>query len=126
MRFNSDSGSNYTRVYSINNNKGSYVKDSGISQDRAYCGYVPRSQAAQASVFGFNIIEIQDYTLANKYKTWKAMQCVDIGNNSTGGIGYQGGAWQNTAAITSITFLPESTAGNFAANSVFALYGIKG
>jgi hypothetical protein len=83
------------------------------------------SGAAAASMFGVGIIDIHDYTDTSKNKTVRALVGSNI--NSTGtstGIALNSGLWRSTAAISSITFLPNLTA--FAAGSTFSLYGIKG
>lgn len=125
VRFNSDSGSNYTRQYMYaNNNSGTLVLGSQISQGYAYCGILPRSGGSQGNVFGFSMIEIYDYNLTTKNKTWIATQGLHNGNSSLSTAGYQGGAWLNNNAITSITFIPGDT--NFVSGSIFAVYGLKG
>ena len=75
-------------------------------------------------VFG----RILDYTNANKYKSVRDYE--GFGNNA--GSGFTGEVLINTAlldastaAITSLTWTATGT-GNFAQNTVVALYGIKG
>ena len=123
MNFNSDSASNYTRQYLVVNN-GSIAVGSSISNSVAYCGTVPRSHTNLTSHFGFSVIEILDYQLANKYKTWRSYQTFDANLSGPASLGIQSGMWRNTAAITSVSFTAPS--GNFAAGSVFSLYGLKG
>lgn len=83
------------------------------------------SGAAAASMFGVGIIDIHDYTDTSKNKTVRALVGSNINSaGTTTGIALDSGLWRSTAAISSITFLPDLTA--FAAGSVFSLYGIKG
>jgi hypothetical protein len=74
-----------------------------------------------SSVFAANVIDILDYANTNKYKTTRSFSGAD--NNGSGFVQFMSGLWMNTAAITSITILPNSD--NFAQYSSFALYGIK-
>jgi len=125
MVFNSDTGSNYTRQYNVVNDKGATpAVGSTTSQSAAYCGIVPRSHTNLANQFGISIIDIFDYQMLNKYKTWKSFQSFDCNLSGPASLGQQGGAWMNTAAITSVSFTAPN--GNFASGSVFALYGLKG
>lgn len=125
MVFNSDSGANYTRQYNVVNDKGATpAVGSTTGMSAAYCGVVPRSHTNLTNQFGISIIDIFDYQMLNKYKTWKSFQSFDVNLSSPASLGQQGGAWMNTAAITSISFTAPN--GNFASGSVFALYGLKG
>jgi len=125
MNFNSDTGANYTRQYNIVNDKAATPSvGSSIGNTVAYCGIVPRSHTNLANQFGLSIIDIFDYQMLNKYKTWKSFQSFDYNSSSPASLGQQGGAWMNTAAITSVSFTAPN--GNFASGSVFALYGLKG
>jgi hypothetical protein len=48
------------------------------------------------------------------------------GGTSTGSfIEINGQVWNNTAAITSLVFYPETTSNQFQAQSTFSLYGVK-
>ena len=67
------------------------------------------------------VMDILDYTNTNKFKTTRHIFAWD--NNSSGYIEFDSNLWRSTSAITSITFRP---ANNFATNTQFALYGIKG
>ena len=125
MNFNSDSGANYTRQYNIVNDKGATpAVGSSTGNTVAYCGTVPRSHTNLANQFGISIIDIFDYQLTSKYKTWKSWQSFDCNLSAPASLGQQGGAWMNTNAITSVSFTAPN--GNFAIGSVFALYGLKG
>lgn len=125
MNFNSDTGANYTRQYNVVNDKGATpTVGSTTGNTAAYCGIVPRSHTNLANQFGISIIDIFDYQMLNKYKTWKSFQSFDVNLSAPASLGQQGGAWMNTAAITSVSFTAPN--GNFASGSVFALYGLKG
>lgn len=68
------------------------------------------------------VLDILDYADTNKYKTGRALSGMDF--NGSGLIALTSTLWKNTAAISSITLTAQD--GNWAANSKFALYGIKG
>ena len=74
--------------------------------------------------FGVGITDILDYANTNKYTTTRALAGLSI--NAAGGFtALRSGNWRNTAAITTIKLMPESSR-IFAQYSQFALYGIKG
>jgi hypothetical protein len=125
MNFNSDTGANYTRQFNVVDGKAASPSvGSSVSNTVAYCGTVPRSHTNLANQFGISIIDIFDYQLTTKFKTWKSFQSFDVNLSGPASLGQQGGAWANTNAITSVSFTAPN--GNFAIGSVFALYGLKG
>jgi len=125
MNFNSDSGSNYTRQYNILEGKGSTPGTaSTIGNTAAIVAGIPTSHTSLVSQFSFTMIDVFDYQMLNKFKTWKAFTTFDYNSTSPAFFGQSGGAWSNTNSITSISFTSES--GNFATGSVFALYGLRG
>lgn len=116
IRFNSDTGNNYTRHYLEGN--GASVAAGGATSQPYIDIFL---NTTTANVVAVNIVDILDYANTNKYKTVR-----DIYGRDTNGAGYAGiasGLWMNTNAITSITIT--SAGGNFAQYSSFALYGIK-
>ncbi len=115
LRFNSDSGSNYSRHGLFGN--GSSAAAYGVAND-TYDGLSAGS--SQPNVI---ITDILDYANTNKYKTTRTLAGYD--QNGSGTIALRSGSWRNTNAITTIT-LTESNASNFPQYSSFALYGIKG
>jgi hypothetical protein len=74
-----------------------------------------------SGVFGAFVVDVFDYANTNKYKTTRALNGYD--SNSGADLRFVSGSWRSTSAIDIITFFPE--VGSFAANSHFALYGIK-
>jgi hypothetical protein len=74
------------------------------------------------SVFSGVIIDILDYTDTNKNTTLRSLNGIDY--NGSGEVGLNSGLWNNTSAVTEISF--DLNTGNFAQYSHFALYGIKG
>jgi hypothetical protein len=118
-QFNSDTGSNYARHF-INGSGSAAAANGFASQTSVFFG--TNINANATSVFAANVIDILDYANTNKYKTTRSFSGAD--NNGAGFVQFMSGLWMNTAAITSITILPNSD--NFAQYSSFALYGIKG
>lgn len=118
-RFNSDTGSNYARHFI--NGSGSAVAQNGFtSQTSMFFGTDINADAN--NIFAASVIDILDYANTNKYKTTRSLSGVDT--NGSGYVQFMSGLWLNTAAVTSITILPN--ADNFAQYSHFALYGIRG
>ena len=120
IRFNGDSGSNYS-------NHGLYGTGSSASTiasaPTSYIFAYGTPSNNFSNVFGAAIIDILDYTDTNKYKTTRWLNGFDA-NTTPSSIDFYSGSWRNTAAISSIQFLPVNN--NWAQYSSFALYGIKG
>jgi hypothetical protein len=124
LRFNSDTGSNYSR-HILQGDGASASAGANTSQTRIPFGNsIPRANSA-ANVFGVAVIDILDYTSTSKNKTVRGLYGANENTTSTDfRIGLNSGLYFATpAAITSITLLPE--ANNFAQYSSFALYGVK-
>jgi hypothetical protein len=118
MRFNGDSGSNYSTHYFLGDGSSA---SAGAETSSAYI-YADILSATSTS-YASTIIDILDYANTNKYKTSRGFSGLDM--NGSGTVWSVSGSWRNTGAITSITF--SIGAGfNFAQYSHFALYGIKG
>ena len=127
VRFNSDTGSNYSfhRVLGYANQSSSGVAAAGYAtQTYMQAGYTSGGSTT-ANMFSGQIVDILDYANTNKYKTIKSLGGYDT-NTDTGytSIGLYSGNWQSTSAVTSVTIIPDTD--NWAQYSSFALYGIKG
>lgn len=120
IRFNSDSGNNYA-WHAVEGNGASVTAYGYASQAQGWI-YIAADSNSPSNVFGSHITDILDYANTNKYKTVRNIGGVD--NNGSGVIGFDSVLWQNTNAITSISFTNLSGT-NFAQYSHFALYGIK-
>lgn len=123
MRFNSDTGSNYS--YHLLFGDGSSASALAYtSTDSIYTALSDlTSSTAAANIFGVGVIDILDYQNTNKYKTTRTL-CGQDQNSTSGRIFFTSGNWRSTSAITSITLFPET--GSYVQYSHFALYGIKG
>lgn len=122
VRFNSDSGSNYTGHYFYGNG------ETVVSGGDTSASYLPRiygSVYGSISSFATGIIDIFDYANTSKYKTVSGLFGVDFNNGTTNyGMLYGSGLYMSTSAVSSILFYPANTA--FAVGTNFAIYGIKG
>lgn len=118
IRFNSDSGNNYT-FHQIYGTGATVTSNANTSQNRGYLV----SSATSSTYYSAAVTDILDYTNTNKHKVTRTFGGWDT-NSTSDEINFRSTAWLNTAAITTITLLPDS--GNFAQYSSFALYGIKG
>jgi hypothetical protein len=122
LRFNSDTGNNYAAhvIYGDGATASAFTDGSSIA-------YNTRSVVAAASstsgVFGAGVIDIIDYANTNKNKTVRSFNGYD--NAGAGQVRISSGLWMNTTAISTITIVP-ANGPNFAANSHWALYGIRG
>jgi hypothetical protein len=120
IRFNSDTGGNYS-IHRLNGN-GSTVYADGYANESDVVATGFSGNGATASIYGAGVIDILEYNNTNIYKTIRSLSGVD--QNGSGSIWFNSGNWRNTSAITSIE-LREST-NSFKQYSQFALYGIKG
>ena len=119
MRFNGDSGSNYSRHRLIGD--GSSASALGqTSVSYIECGLAPVA-ATTANVESATIVDIFDYANTNKNKTIRSLNGLDV--NGSGYVGLFSGAWLNTAAITSIEI--GFASGVAVAGNNFQLYGIQ-
>ena len=119
MAINGDSGNNYAfhRLYG----DGSSVSANGYASQTYIIGGDMPAATAGANMFAGGYMDILDYSNTNKYKTTRLLDGRD--QNGSGFIWFNSGLWQNTNAITSLTFTAQN--GSYAQYSSFALYGIR-
>jgi hypothetical protein len=115
LRFNSDSGSNYSRT--ILTGDGSAASSArGTSETAANINYNAQTSTSE---FNYNsITHIQNYSNTTTYKTQ-----LTRANQAALGVDAIVTLWRNTAAITEITAIMNT--GNYATGSTFTLYGIS-
>lgn len=118
MRFNGDSGSNYSR-HALQGNGSSVSSFANTSQTEIPIGSFESN--VSDSKFAVNVIDILDPFSSSKNKTARNLH----GNSTQPLIRLTSGAWFSTSAITSIYFFIGS-GGNYAAGSRFSIYGVKG
>jgi len=124
IKFNSDSGANYTYHYLRGDGTSASAQGSGYgtSDYLRSAGFISGANAT-AQVFGTTIIDILDYTNTNKLKTIRTLTGKDANSNNADGRVYLFSMlWGSTSAITTITL---TTQANWAQYSSFALYGVK-
>jgi hypothetical protein len=129
IRLNGDSGNNYAAhtLLSKNNTPSSY-KTGPADMMEFYEG--PGGNQA-SGVFGNVIIDILDYKNTNKNTVIKTIYAWDNNTTAVGGtqsatVSLFSGLWLNTAAVTSVTLIEQAGTNNYAANTTWSLYGIKG
>jgi hypothetical protein len=120
MRFNGDTGSNYS-YHALYGNGSGAAASAGTSSVYIVSYGTPANNFT--NIWGGAVIDILDYADTNKYKTSRWLNGFDS-NTTTGSIDFTSGNWRSTSAITSISFI--TAGGNWATNTTLALYGIKG
>jgi hypothetical protein len=123
LRFNGDSGTNYSR-HSLESNSPSVVSGNLTSQTGIEVGYNYSASYFSTSSFAGHIIDILDYTNTSKNKALKSFY--GIAYSSGGKVSLNSGLWVSTAAVTSFTLNANYYLGSsFVAGSRFSLYGVK-
>ena len=120
MRFNSDTGSNYSRTYLLGDGAGAYSgrasnQSSILIESSMYVG-TTLNTSMQSN------INIMNYSNSTTNKT-------TLSRAGSQGAAFPGtdmivGLWRNTAAITNVDIV--CTSNTFLAGSTFNLYGILG
>lgn len=119
IRFNSDTGSNYSRTYLLGN--GSTASSSRGSNETFLFGEGIRMSGTTNGLSSQVGIDILSYSSTSVYKTVLATSEEPTTFGTTTAVGL----WRSTSAITSIS-LEGDTVANFAAGTVASLYGIAG
>lgn len=115
MRFNSDSGTNYSNTGLVGDSggassyRGTSTTGLGVSYGNANSGRVPEF-----------IIHIMNYANTTTYKTTLGRD--GCGASSSSWVDAGVGLWRNTSAITTISFTTTNT--NLGVGTMFTLYGI--
>lgn len=115
LRFNSDTGANYSSTYLIGNGSSAsgYQESSVTEMLMDIRGVNPTNPSLLT-------VDIFSYTNA-AFKT--VVGTFSENNDSNGQVGRYVGLWRSTSAITSLSFRPVS--GNFSIGTTATLYGIK-
>jgi hypothetical protein len=122
VRFNGDSGDNYS-LHRLFGNGSTVTSDAYTTSITSIRVAGLSGGSTTANVFSGGIVDILDYLNTNKRTTVRSLAGADL-NDTNGFIFFSSGCWENTNAITSITLTAVSAA-NFTANSSFALYGVN-
>ena len=86
------------------------------------------TSTVSANCFGGAVLDILDYASTSKFKTVRSLSGGDANGGASGyfpTVSLRSGVWMSTSAITSMTFNTSFGGSSFAANSTFALYGVK-
>lgn len=118
LRFNSDTGSNYSAT-ALSGNGSSAVSSRHTNQNGIYVNPGAGTGGTITNPMSW-IINIQNYANTTTYKT-----AINRFNNSANIVNAEVGLWRNTAAITTVSLTAESGSGDFQSGSTFTLYGIK-
>jgi len=117
IRFNEDSGSNYSRHGLVGD--GASVTSYGLA-NQTYGDAAPVTAASSTSnFFGASITDILDaYTAKNKtVRSFGGITSVAV-------VLLNSGSWRNSSLVTSITVSPQAGP-SFLAGSRFSIYGIR-
>ena len=117
LRYNSDSGSNYSST-TVWGNGSTAGTNRHTNQNGIYAN--PGSGIGTAGEFMPWIINIMNYSNTTTYKT-----SVERFNNTPSVVNAGVGLWRNTAAITSVSLVAEAGSNDFQIGSTFTLYGVK-
>lgn len=120
IRLNGDTATNYAR-HSLVGDETSVTSTNASAQDRISLVDASPGSASTASTFGTITFDLLDFASTAKTKVLRGFVGSDTANEAD--IYLWSALWNNTAATTSISFLPASA---FLAGSRLSLYGIKG
>lgn len=121
MRFNGDSGSNYT-LHRLIGDGSAASADGYTSRTGAWLG-LETDASATANIYAVCVTDILDYTNQNKYKTTRSLSGYDL--NGSGQFNFASAVWLNTSAIKSIT-INAAASGNWTTATRISIYGIRG
>jgi hypothetical protein len=114
LRFNSDSGSNYSFVYMGGNGSSSASGSNSGETQVVLDAYFWRSSEVSTLV-----AQIMDYSATDKHKT-----VLSRNNVAGGGVDAFANRWANTAAITSVEVRVSTGGQSFATGTTMNLYGV--
>jgi hypothetical protein len=116
VRFNSDTGTNYSRTVLYGAGAGA-VAFRSTDQTRFFCS----AGSTTANQFNLIRLNIMNYTSSSSYKGFAVIND-DLGDVAS----LSSGLWRSNNAITSLTITPyDDNATGFATGCTFTLYGIK-
>jgi len=115
LRFNSDTGSNYSVTVLAGTSAGA-VSYRASNQTKLFIHYTDPLPTAASTFAGF-IVNFQNYSNTTTYKT-----ILDRVSNSATATEALVGLWRNTSAISNIEIFCDG--GSYTSGSTFTLYGI--
>jgi hypothetical protein len=111
VRFNGDSGSNYSQVRALG-----FASSTNSSSSTLTSFGLFYSDTGLGTTQSTSILQLMDYSATDKHKTMLNR----VGGGTTW-VEMRAGRWANTAAITSANFFID---GNFATGTTLSLYGV--
>lgn len=123
LRFNGDSGSNYSvhYIYGDGTNRGA---GGNAPNSNIYLNRLVAANVNSNNTFGGFILDIHDYSSTTKNTTARVFSGMDDNSGTTNyGVWLFSGAWYNTSAVNSISFIVPGY--NFTNLSRLSLFGIK-
>jgi hypothetical protein len=123
LKVNNDvTGTNYARHLLYGNGASAAAAASTGSGTVTNLGEIPAASAT-AGMFGVFVVDFLDYASTSKNKTIRSIGGDD--RNGGGELNFNSILWMNNSTAISSIQLTTYASANFAANSHFALYGIK-
>ena len=122
--FNTDSAGSSYAYHKMTGRNAVAASSNGTSLAGTGNEFSEVSNAIPSSLFNVCVIDILDYANTSKNKVVRGLS--GYNNTDTSFIRLSSNLWNNTAAINAITFTLHGSAGNYNANTQFALYGIRG
>jgi hypothetical protein len=116
IRFNGDTGNNYSDVY-LTGTGGAF---SGLDTTQNAMTIGGAWNGISTTLNATNIAQIMRYSNTTTFKT--SLFRTANAKGGSGSVDANAGLWRNTAAITSVSIIGGS---NFLDGSTFSLYGIK-
>lgn len=121
LRFNGDSGSNYSYHYlGVESLSSPFSSNASSRTSILLNDWLPLGNTT-ANVFGALVMDVLDFANTNKYKTIRRFS--GVAGITQPDLMFSSGLWQSNVAISS--FVIASSAGNFVAGSRFSLYGVR-
>jgi hypothetical protein len=120
FRANGDANTNYSWHTMYGDGSGVYSGNS-INDNNMQPLYIPGASAT-TGIFGSAVVDILDYRNTDKFKVFRSLNGYD--SNGSGLACMQSSLWRSQSPIASLLFANYFTSANFAAGTIFALYGI--
>jgi hypothetical protein len=122
VQFNGDTASNYSSIHLYGDGTGgNSSRDTGRSSLDINRNMPPLSAGGEYANFIYHVMNYSNTT------TFKSVlyTCGSITNTTYIGTEINAGLYRSTSAITSVAFKASAGATQYAAGSIFTLYGIK-
>lgn len=118
VRFNSDSGSNYSRTHL----RGASTSPESVRVSSTTASWLSYGAGVSSTAQCGGTMTIQNYANTTTYKP-VLTKFSNVSGSAGAGIEYGINGWMSTSAITSLTIAAQS--GNMNSGCMFTLYGIK-